>query len=968
MSSSTATLSAPSLLDRLLSPVHALTRRLSLGAKIGLLSLVLLAPLLVLLFNLVRLQNNNLDVVRAEITGLAPAHRLLALTSLIQTHRDQQALAATAGGRSAQTALEATRRALVPAATEAGKALEASGLELASDWSALRAQIDPLSAGQLDEAAQNALVRQSLNLVQLVAEKSGLLLDPEASSYMLMDLSYERTSTWAEAVAQLRNVGAAALGRGEWTAADGQRLAAARQALDVAQATVQTRLQALQRTGEAMPQGDERAVAAAQDYLAKVVTLAVPGRISGAAVALFDEGTQAMAQVEAVRDATEKRLQTLLTERESIISRDRNVMAAMAVLGVLLSMVLMADVIRSVARSSKAVSRVVEALAQGDLGVEDRPDGRDEFVQIAQSVDRARHTLRDLITQMGHMSREHEQGDIDAVIDSQRYEGEFRTVAQGVNDMVGAHIAVKKMAMGVFSEFGRGNLAANIDRLPGKKAFINDTIDQVRANLRTLSSNIEQVAQEIQRGALGAQIDAKQLPGDFGRIGAGINDALARLRGFVDSAPAPAFVIDKDFSFQYVNAATAAVAGVPAAELLGRKCYDQFKTTDCRTERCACARAMSTGAKADSETVAKPVTGTYEIAYSGMPVRDAQGQVVGAFEYIQDQTEVKRNARSAHKVSQFQGRGADRLVDVLNQLNAGRLDVHFEPENADEDTAAAHQAYAAIGQALNGFVQTLGQTIASVTTAAGALTAASGQVSSASQSLSQSASEQAASVEQTTASLQEMSSSVKQNSDNAAVTDGMAAKAAKEGAESGQAVGKTVEAMKSIATRISIIDDIAYQTNLLALNAAIEAARAGEHGKGFAVVAAEVRKLAERSQVAAQEIGQLARSSVGLAERAGQVLSQMVPTINKTSELVQEIAASSGEQAETVAQINGAMNHINVSTQQNASASEQLSATAEELSAQAAQLQELMSFFHLPNGEVERGGDRRASLFQPTYH
>ncbi|MGM3372128.1 methyl-accepting chemotaxis protein, partial [Escherichia coli] len=82
------------------------------------------------------------------------------------------------------------------------------------------------------------------------------------------------------------------------------------------------------------------------------------------------------------------------------------------------------------------------------------------------------------------------------------------------------------------------------------------------------------------------------------------------------------------------------------------------------------------------------------------------------------------------------------------------------------------------------------------------------------------------------------------------VTDGMASKAAKEATEGGESVQQTVVAMKKIAQRISIIDDIAYQTNLLALNAAIEAARAGEHGKGFAVVAAEVRKLAERSQVA----------------------------------------------------------------------------------------------------------------------
>jgi methyl-accepting chemotaxis protein len=247
----------------------------------------------------------------------------------------------------------------------------------------------------------------------------------------------------------------------------------------------------------------------------------------------------------------------------------------------------------------------------------------------------------------------------------------------------------------------------------------------------------------------------------------------------------------------------------------------------------------------------------------------------------------------------------------------------------------------------NELIDTVSNTLFRVRSAADQLSAAADQVSQTSQSLSMGASQQAASVEETTASLQEMSASVKQNADAANVTDGIATKAAKEAMEGGQAVTQTVDAMKAIATKISIIDDIAYQTNLLALNAAIEAARAGEHGKGFAVVAAEVRKLAERSQVAAQEIGSLATGSVGLAERAGKLLAEMVPGINRTSELVQEISAASTEQSGSVGQITGAMTHLSGTTQQTASASEELSATAEELNAQAAQLQETVAFFQL---------------------
>lgn len=252
-----------------------------------------------------------------------------------------------------------------------------------------------------------------------------------------------------------------------------------------------------------------------------------------------------------------------------------------------------------------------------------------------------------------------------------------------------------------------------------------------------------------------------------------------------------------------------------------------------------------------------------------------------------------------------------------------------------------------LSRSTKGMVEKLTDVVSGVYSAADDVASGSAQLSSSAQLLSQGSTEQAASGEEVSASMEQMAASVRQNADNSAATESIALKAAANAEGGGSAVEDTLSAMKTIAEKIGVIEEIARQTNLLALNAAIEAARAGESGKGFAVVASEVRKLAERSQVAAAEITDIAGTSVATAERAGEIIRGIVPDIRKTADLVQEISSSSREQTSGVEQINQALLQLDQVVQRNASSSEELASMAEELSGRAESMRQIISFFRL---------------------
>jgi methyl-accepting chemotaxis protein len=603
------------------------------------------------------------------------------------------------------------------------------------------------------------------------------------------------------------------------------------------------------------------------------------------------------------------------SDAEAAAAAGRSMILVLSGIALAAGILLGIAITRSVTRPTAALQQAAARMAAGDLDFQLHADGRDEVAELARSVQSLKSNIETLIAQMNLMSREHDAGEIDARIDETKFQGAYAAMASGVNGMVFGHIAVKKKAMACVKELGEGNFDASLEQFPGKKRFINDTIEQLRSNLKRFIAEMNHMSKEHDAGDIDVRIDEAKFQGEYSTMAAGVNNMVF---GHI-AVKKKAMACIKEFGEGNLDA--------PLEQFPGKKRFINDTIEQLRGNlRRIVAEIQEIAAAANK--------GDFSVRIS---VDGKQGFPRTLSELL--------NQLSATVDTAFKD-----TIEVAQALERGDL--------TSKVTRDYEGAYDQVKQSLNNTVEKLAQTIAEVRNSGESLAGATGQVSATAQSLSQASSEQAASVEETSASVEQMSASIRQNTENAKVTDGIAGKAAKDAGEGGDAVKETVAAMKKIAKKIGIIDDIAYQTNLLALNAAIEAARAGEHGKGFAVVAAEVRKLAERSQVAAQEIGQVAQGSVELAEKAGQLLDEIVPSIRKTSELVQEITAASEEQSAGAGQINTAMEQLSQITQQNASASEELAATAEEMTGQAEQLQQLMSFFKL--NDAVRQADARA--------
>jgi len=665
----------------------------------------------------------------------------------------------------------------------------------------------------------------------------------------------------------------------------------------------------------------------------------------------------------------------------------QQLMIGLFVVAVVIGIGLAIAIARSLVRRLEIAAGIANKIAEGDLQVQVDSSSRDEIGQLMAAMKRMTETLvraasdaeaaQKIKSTLDNASVNVMMADNDGII---RYmnksteklmkgaEANMRKVLPQFNadKIIGANFDIFHK-----SPSHQRNLLAQLRGTHITQIPVGDMIFKLAAS-PIYDPSGERLGTVLEWNDRTAEVAAE-------KESAAITQAALQVKASLDNASVNVMMADNDGIIRYMNKSTEALMQRSEANM--RKVLPQFDANkiiganfDIFHKNPSHQRNMLAHLRGTHITQIPVGDMVFKLAAS--PIYDPSGERLGSvLEWLDRTAEVAAEREIAKLVEaaaagEFSGRvvvegkegfykqvaegmnqivgtseaGLNDVLRVLNGMEQGDLTQSIDKEYRG--------AFDGLKTSVNNTVAKLAQTISEVRMAANNIADASEEVSATAQSMSQATNEQAASVEQTSAAVEQMGASIEQNAENAKLTEGIAAKAAKDANDGGEAVGQTAAAMKSIASKIGIIDDIAYQTNLLALNAAIEAARAGEHGKGFAVVAAEVRKLAERSQVAAQEIGEVAKDSVGLAEQAGKLLDEIVPNINKTSDLVQEITAASDEQSSGAGQINTAMNQLNQITQQNASSSEELAATAEEMSASAEQLQGLMSFFTVDDGAL----------------
>jgi signal transduction histidine kinase len=250
--------------------------------------------------------------------------------------------------------------------------------------------------------------------------------------------------------------------------------------------------------------------------------------------------------------------------------------------------------------------------------------------------------------------------------DSARINFEFRGIGTGLNETLDAVFGPLNVGAEYVDRISKGDIPPKItDSYNGDFNEIKNNLNQCIDAISLLVTDAGGLVEAAIHGWLATRADATKHQGEYKKIIQGVNDTLNSVVGFIDAMPAMFMIVDNEFNIRYMNTVGAQVGNRNPKDLVGTKCYEHFKTSDCRTSKCACANSMQSGAGATSETDAHPGTLNLDISYSTLPVKNREGEVIGVAVLAQDMTERKRAEEEIHRLNaELEQRVFDRTVQL----------------------------------------------------------------------------------------------------------------------------------------------------------------------------------------------------------------------------------------------------------------------------------------------------------------
>ena len=618
------------------------------------------------------------------------------------------------------------------------------------------------------------------------------------------------------------------------------------------------------------------------------------------------------------------------------------------------------------------MAEYIDSISKGIIPPEitDRYEG--DFNRVKDNLNNMIVMMKKLLEDTGKMIEGITAGRLDNRGDATQYHGDWSTLVKSINTLTDELVSPINVMAEYIDRISKGNIPPKItDNYKGDFNEVKNNLNSCIDVMNSLISNMNDLTNEIQLGKLDAQSPSDCLSGAWKELVRKINSMTETFVEHINSIPATIMLVDKQYNINFMNKAGLEILGTTLEQLKGSKCYNSFKTSDCQNSKCAISQAMSKNSVITEETDAHPKGMDLDIMYTGAPVKDGKGNVVGGIEIVIDQTAQKKLERIAAKVDKFQNKEVEKLSIILNQMSRGNLSFNYEVDDYDQDTRAVYENFKKIAENLNNSLDSINEILSQVNVAIDQIGSATNEISTGSQSLAEGTSEQASSLEEISSSLEEMNSLTDKNAQSASIGKELARDALSAVQIGSDQMIKMNESMQQIITSsdetgkiLKTIDEIAFQTNLLALNAAVEAAHAGEAGKGFAVVAEEVKNLALRSAEAAKNTAVLIEDSKKSSQQGEHIANEVTKnfeeiksSFEKVDTIVEEISVASDSQSTGISQINSGVSELNKVTQRSAANAEESASASEELNSQSAELRSMIEKFTLRESHSRK--DRR---------